>query len=109
MTDHEQKRVRKSVRISHDATLHIAWNAEGKHNSGEARFIDVSTGGVLIRTHEPVPVGSYVTLDSPNAGLAITGWVRHCSPDELWFAIGVEYTKNTRTELIGFPTNEDAN
>jgi len=64
---------------------------------GQPRFmfansLNISTEGLSLRVHQPMPVRTYVTLRSEKLKLAGTATVKYCIRRNTWYQVGLELT-----------------
>ena len=70
----------------------VSWqDPQGQTKYAEARGLNMSSAGALVRAPEPIPVGSPVYMESKQMRLMANGVVRHCTERKSKFFIGLEF------------------
>jgi hypothetical protein len=70
----------------------VSWqDSRGQTKYFEARGLNMSSAGALLRTPEPIPVGSPVYMESRQMRLMANAVVRHCTEQKSKFLIGLEF------------------
>ena len=70
----------------------IEWTDEcGLKRHVRGRCFDISSSGLRIVVHQPIPAGATVNVGIPKAALDLTGTVRHCRKNGLWYSVGLEF------------------
>ena len=70
----------------------VSWqDSRGQTRQAEARGMNMSSAGALVRTPEPIPVGSPVYMESKQMRLMANAVVRHCTERKSRFFIGLEF------------------
>jgi hypothetical protein len=70
----------------------VSWqDSRGQARYAEARGMNMSSAGALVRAPEPIPVGSPVYMESKQMRLMANAVVRHCTARKSKFFIGLEF------------------
>ena len=70
----------------------VSWqDSRGQTRYAEARGLNMSSAGALVRVPEPIPVGSPVYMESKRMRLMANAVVRHCTERKSKFFIGLEF------------------
>jgi hypothetical protein len=70
----------------------VSWqDARGQTKCSEARGLNMSSAGALVRAPEPIPVGAPVYMESKQMRLMANAVVRHCTERKSKFFIGLEF------------------
>jgi len=70
--------------------ISLAWEDDaGELRNQEGRLEDRSPSGAGIAARKAIPVGTKVTIQE--RGQERVGTVRHCTPDEIGYFIGIRY------------------
>lgn len=70
----------------------VSWqDAQGQKRCTEARGMNMSSAGALVRAAEPIPAGSAVYIESKPLRLMANAIVRHCTERKSRFLIGMEF------------------
>jgi len=74
------------------APVIVSWqDSRGQTRYAEARGLNMSSAGALVRAPEPIPVGSPVYMQSRQMRLMANAIVRHCTGRKSKFFIGLEF------------------
>jgi hypothetical protein len=72
--------------------LIVSWqDSRGQTRYAEARGLNMSSAGALVRTPKPIPVGSPVYMESKQLRLMANAVVRHCTERKSKFFVGLEF------------------
>lgn len=83
---------RKYLRSPITAPIIVSWqDAQGQTRMTEARGLNMSSAGALVRTEAPVPVGASVYMESKPMRLMANAVVRHCTGQKSKFLVGLEF------------------
>ena len=70
----------------------VSWqDSRGQTRYAEARGLNMSSAGALVRAPQPIPVGSPVYMESRQMRLMANAVVRHCTGRKSKFFIGLEF------------------
>jgi hypothetical protein len=70
----------------------VSWqDSRGQTHQAEARGMNMSSAGALVRTPQPIPVGSPVYMESKQMRLMANAVVRHCTERKSRFFVGLEF------------------
>jgi hypothetical protein len=85
--------LRQTGRYQFTGKLMLSWlDREGNACSGPAECVDISEGGMRVRTKIPLDVRAYVTVKFPNANLHGAASVRSCVRERMNFVAGLQFT-----------------
>jgi hypothetical protein len=74
------------------APVIVSWqDGRGQTKCSEARALNMSSAGALVRAPERIPVGSPVYMESKQMRLMANAVVRHCTERKSKFLIGLEF------------------
>ena len=96
----ERPNSRRRERVRSDAVAKLRWNtATGVPRFATGKILDCTETGLRVETAEPIPLRSYLAIDSPE--LRQTGWagwgsVRYCIHRQTKYVVGVELTAGAR-------------
>jgi hypothetical protein len=83
--------VRRRVRRPGGEALTLRWaDSAARETTVRATLVNVSDGGLGLRTAEPVPLDSRVRFDAPEFGVSGNGRVRYCNSSDGESFIGIE-------------------
>lgn len=83
---------RKLVRTPADSSVELIWKDEsGERLFETGRVMDVSFGGMAVRSSQPVAAASCLILKAPVQGITALAQVRHCSWNRSAYRIGVRF------------------
>lgn len=86
------KNLRRKERIPSQERVEIGWDDPiGQPRFMFANCLNVSTQGLSVRVHLPMPVRTYVTFRSEKLKLAGTATVKYCIRCNTWYRIGLEF------------------
>jgi hypothetical protein len=70
----------------------VSWqDALGQKRNTEARGMNMSSAGALVRSEEPIPAGTLLYIESKQLRLMANAIVRHCTEQKSRFLIGMEF------------------
>jgi len=88
---YSRRRVRRRVRRPGGEALTLRWaDSAARETTVRATLVNVSDGGLGLRTAEPVPLDSRVRFDAPEFGVSGNGRVRYCNSSDGESFIGIE-------------------
>ena len=88
---------RRYERVSLPQGMFVAWYGGGKQEVSRVRTLGI--GGLLISTHNPMPVGTKLILvfEVPGGSVQADGMVRSVATSE---GMGVEFTRLSLTDRV---------
>src|SRR5258706_4368836 len=93
---------RRHCRIPFHSPIEITWTENGEAKLACAEFIDISVGGLRIESPVPVPEQADLTLKVVHINFSGSASVRHIRPSGSKFILGLELSKQTSKEILGF-------
>jgi len=82
--------IRRHPRAAHPGKLRISWiHSDGNPRFAQAKFFDISEGGVRIEVPEPIPLQSNTMLHSDQVKLAGPAVVKHVTRRGAKYTVGL--------------------
>lgn len=90
---------RRLARIPSDSSADLIWKDEsGQRTSEQGTLIDISFGGMAIRTSQPIAAASSLIVRAHVPKIVALAQVRHCSWDRSIYRVGVRFVVKAQIE-----------
>jgi curved DNA-binding protein CbpA len=90
---------RRELRRQSSSMYSTCWEEEGQTKSAEVQGLDISNSGIRVSCPVELAPGTTVFIECRETQARGYGTVRHCTPFDSTYIIGLEFDEETRTDM----------